>query len=80
MSELTFEQAVVELEGIITKLEEGRMPLEDAVKAFERGSELKKICEKKTERCSTQDRYIIRKKRINNVAFCLHAGRYLTIF
>lgn len=47
MSELTFEQAVVELEGIIKKLEEGRMPLEDAVKAFERGSELKKICEKK---------------------------------
>ncbi len=47
MSELTFEQAVVELEGIIKKLEDGRMPLEDAVKAFERGSELKKICEKK---------------------------------
>ena len=38
MSELTFEQAVVELEGIIKKLEDGRMPLEDAVKAFERGS------------------------------------------
>ena len=47
MSELTFEQAVVELEGIIKKLEDGRMPLEDAVEAFERGSELKKICEKK---------------------------------
>lgn len=47
MSELTFEQAVVELEGIIKKLEEGRMPLDDAVKAFERGSELKKICEEK---------------------------------
>ena len=47
MSELTFEQAVVELEAIIKKLEDGRMPLEDAVKAFERGSELKKICEKK---------------------------------
>ena len=47
VSELTFEQAVVELEGIIKKLEDGRMPLEDAVKAFERGSELKKICEKK---------------------------------
>ena len=47
MSELTFEQAVVELEEIIKKLEDGRMPLEDAVKAFERGSELKKICEEK---------------------------------
>ena len=47
MSELTFEQAVVELEGIIKKLEEGRMSLEDAVRAFERGTELKKICEEK---------------------------------
>lgn len=47
MSELTFEQAVAELEEIIKKLEDGKMPLEDAVKAFERGSELKKICEEK---------------------------------
>jgi exodeoxyribonuclease VII small subunit len=47
MAELTFEQAVVELEEIIKKLEFGKMPLEDAVKAFERGSELKKICEEK---------------------------------
>ncbi len=47
MAELTFEQAVVELEEIIKKLEDGKMPLEDAVKAFERGSELKKICEEK---------------------------------
>ena len=47
MSELTFEQAVVELEEIIKKLEDGKMPLEEAVKAFERGSELKKICEEK---------------------------------
>ena len=47
MAELTFEQAVVELEEIIKKLEVGKMPLEDAVKAFERGSELKKICEEK---------------------------------
>ena len=47
MSDLTFEQAVVELEEIIKKLEDGKMPLEDAVKAFELGSELKKICEEK---------------------------------
>lgn len=47
MEEMTFEQAVAELEAIIKKLEDGKMPLEDAVKAFERGSELKKICEEK---------------------------------
>jgi len=47
MEELSFEQAVVELEEIIKKLEDGKMPLEEAVKAFERGSELRKICEEK---------------------------------
>lgn len=47
MSEITFEQALAELEEIIKKLEDGKLPLEDAVKAFERGSELKKICEEK---------------------------------
>ncbi|MDO4974781.1 MAG: exodeoxyribonuclease VII small subunit [Alphaproteobacteria bacterium] len=47
MSETTFEQALAELEEIIKKLEDGKLPLEDAVKAFEKGSELKKICEEK---------------------------------
>lgn len=47
MKELTFEQAILELEEIIKKLEDGRMPLEEAVNAFERGAELKKFCEDK---------------------------------
>ncbi|MDR1233791.1 MAG: exodeoxyribonuclease VII small subunit [Holosporales bacterium] len=47
MDELTFEMAVSELEDIIKKLEDGKLPLEEAVKAFERGSELRKICENK---------------------------------
>lgn len=44
---ISFENAVAELEIIIKKLEEGKLPLEDAVKAFERGNLLKKICEEK---------------------------------
>ncbi|GHT88166.1 hypothetical protein FACS1894113_0010 [Alphaproteobacteria bacterium] len=47
--DITFEQAMIELEGIVKKLEEGKMLLDDAVKSFERGSELKKICEEKLE-------------------------------
>lgn len=47
MEELSFEKAVLELEEIIKKLEDGKMPLEEAVKAFERGSTLRKICEEK---------------------------------
>jgi exodeoxyribonuclease VII small subunit len=44
---LTFEKAVAELESIIKKLENGGLPLEDAVSAFERGTYLKKVCEEK---------------------------------
>ncbi len=44
---ISFEKAVSELELIIKKLEEGKLSLEDAVSAFERGTELKKICEEK---------------------------------
>ncbi|MBQ7524047.1 MAG: exodeoxyribonuclease VII small subunit [Alphaproteobacteria bacterium] len=47
LEELTFEQAVAELEEIIKKLEEGKIPLDEAVGAFERGTMLKKICEDK---------------------------------
>lgn len=38
-----FEEALSELEGIVRKLESD-MPLDEAVKAFERGIELSKTC------------------------------------
>jgi len=48
MSEkITFEQAMAELDEIVRKLENGQIPLEEAVKVYERGIELKKICEEK---------------------------------
>ena len=42
-----FEEGMNELETLVKKLEEGRMPLEDAIQAFERGSLLRKFCEEK---------------------------------
>ncbi|MDR0552887.1 MAG: exodeoxyribonuclease VII small subunit [Holosporales bacterium] len=44
---ITFEDAVKELEMIVRKLETGQLSLEDAVKSFERGTQLKKICSEK---------------------------------
>ncbi len=38
-----FEEALKELESIVKQLD-GDMPLDEAVKAFERGIELSKIC------------------------------------
>ncbi len=41
-----FEQALAELEALVEKLESGDLPLEDALKQFERGIELTRICKK----------------------------------
>ena len=38
-----FEEALKELENIVKQLE-GDMPLDEAIKAFEKGIELSKIC------------------------------------
>lgn len=45
--ELTFEAAIVELEKIVEKLEEGDVPLEKAINYYQEGMELSKICNDK---------------------------------
>ena len=47
ISEMTFEQAMSELEKIVTELEKGDVPLEDSISLYEKGAELKKRCETK---------------------------------
>lgn len=42
---LTFEQALEELEGIVTDLERGDSTLESAIARFERGTALARRCE-----------------------------------
>lgn len=44
---LSFEQALGELENIVRKLEGGQTDLESAIKDYERGNELRKICDEK---------------------------------
>ena len=43
-AELSFEQARAELERIVAELESGRADLEEAVRLWERGEELYKLC------------------------------------
>ena len=47
ISEMTFEQAMSELERIVTQLETGDVPLEHSISLYEKGAELKKRCETK---------------------------------
>ena len=42
---ITFEKALEELEAIIARMEDGRLPLEESLAAFQRGTELLKLCE-----------------------------------
>jgi exodeoxyribonuclease VII small subunit len=46
---LSFEEALAELEQIVGRLESGQGSLDDAIKAYERGSDLKKHCQKKLD-------------------------------
>ncbi|MDM8167788.1 MAG: exodeoxyribonuclease VII small subunit [Roseovarius sp.] len=47
VSEMSFEEAMKELEQVVSKLERGDVALEDSIKLYERGAELKKRCETK---------------------------------
>jgi len=44
---LSFEVALKELEGIIARLEQGQVDLEDSIALYERGQALKAHCEAK---------------------------------
>jgi exodeoxyribonuclease VII small subunit len=44
-----FEDALAELEGVVRKLEQGELPLEDSLAAFERGMGLVKLLSKRLE-------------------------------
>ena len=44
---LSFEKALEELEAIVARMEEGRLPLEESLAAYQRGAALIKLCESK---------------------------------
>ncbi|MGI6669207.1 MAG: exodeoxyribonuclease VII small subunit [Acetivibrionales bacterium] len=46
---ISFEQAMAELEEIVKKLEKGELTLEDSINCFQRGVELTKYCSKKLD-------------------------------
>ena len=46
---LSFEDALLELEGIVASLERGEVSLDAAISAFERGTELKTVCQSRLE-------------------------------
>lgn len=47
IDKMTFEAALAELEGIVSKLERGDVDLEESIAIYERGAKLKAHCEAK---------------------------------
>jgi exodeoxyribonuclease VII small subunit len=58
--ELTFEEAMAKLEEIVEKLEEGNVPLEQAISFFQEGMRLSKLCHDKLQHVEKQMEYILR--------------------
>ncbi|WP_109465482.1 exodeoxyribonuclease VII small subunit [Albibacillus kandeliae] len=50
VSEMSFEQAMKELESVVDQLERGDVPLDASITLYERGAALKKRCEEELKR------------------------------
>lgn len=61
ISKMSFEQTIKELTGIVSKIEQGQVPLQDSLEQYERGMALIKHCrgilskaEKRIEKISAE--------------------------
>ena len=52
--ELSFEEALKQLEKIVTELESGQAPLEKSLELYQKGAELKALCEARLEAARLQ--------------------------
>ena len=48
LEKMTFEEAMKELERLVDALDKGDVSLDEAIAAYDRGSQLKDHCQKKT--------------------------------
>lgn len=60
IDELSFEEALAELQALVKALEKGDSKLEEAIRAYERGAALKRHCEKKLREAQEKvDRIVV---------------------
>tara|TARA_E500000178_G_scaffold353302_1_gene418825 strand:+ start:2385 stop:2606 length:222 start_codon:yes stop_codon:yes gene_type:complete len=62
---ISFEEALKDLEKIVEELNNGDMELEKAITAYEKGMELKNICESKLKNAQQRIELIQNKKKDN---------------
>ncbi|MBQ8557259.1 MAG: exodeoxyribonuclease VII small subunit [Alphaproteobacteria bacterium] len=54
IEDLSFEEAMSELENVVHLLESGRIKLEEAVSAYERGVKLRNLCTEKLKNAKSK--------------------------
>ena len=60
IAEMSFEDALAELEQIVRRLEGGQVKLDEAILSYERGAQLKQHCERKLSEAQQRvDRIVI---------------------
>ncbi|TYS68158.1 exodeoxyribonuclease VII small subunit [Sutcliffiella horikoshii] len=58
--EVTFEEAMKDLENIVEKLEEGDVPLEEAISFYKEGMKLSKLCHDKLSHVESEMEQILK--------------------
>ena len=64
-NDISFEEALKDLEKIVVDLNNGDMELEKAITAYERGIQLKNICEERLKNAQERIELIQNKKQEN---------------
>jgi len=60
IEDLSFEEALAELQALVKALEKGDSKLEEAIRAYERGAALKRHCERKLREAQEKvDRIVV---------------------
>lgn len=52
--EVVFDEAMLQLENIVRQLEQGDVPLENAIELYQKGMELSKLCSEKLQSAEKQ--------------------------
>ena len=60
IQDMSFEKAMGELEALVRRLEEGRLALEDAIRAYERGTALRAHCESRLRAAKLKVEHVLK--------------------
>ena len=67
LDKLTFEEAMQELEKLVDSLDKGDVSLDEAIAAYDRGSQLKDYCQKKLHDAKMKVDTIQSSENIDNI-------------